>query len=203
MKDILIYIMIITSILLLILYGGFIKDKCELFETVRSKLVSNSNYYAKADVLNNQQYTFNSTNICVFDKVNKDMECITADEYFNAVELETLPFRMDAVCIDEECLYKDDADVLTGNKGFKIAHNELPSKYNKGMLKCVSMSKVDAVSCSGIPLNNIQTFIDAGCAGSQKYTFGNSSVSYDMLSALPDWNPNVNLKSSNIKAIHN
>ena len=203
MKDILIYIMIITSILLLILYGGFIKDKCELFETVISKLVSNSNYYAKADVLKNQQYTFNSTNICVFDKEKNDMECINAGQLFNALELQKLPFRMNTVCIDEECLYKDDAEVLTGNKGFKLAHNELPSKTNKGALKCVSMSKVDAVSCSGIPLNNIQTFIDSNCAGSRKYTFGNSSVSYDMLSALPDWNPNVILDSSNIKAIHN
>ena len=130
----------------------------------------NSNFYELTDtnssnVLNGSNisrtsinYALGASNVCIYETNSSgtrvtDIECMTSGELQNALSLPQS--RRDRVCIDEECLTKDDIKVLHGENPFqlKLRGDVMPTYDNKQNLNCLGRGIEDISACSDRPVS--------------------------------------------------
>jgi hypothetical protein len=98
----------------------------------------------------NDIHSIGATNICIYkynddDDNTMDMECISAGQLGIVRDLPKA--RREKVCIDEECIDKEDVKLLNGEIDFRLSHNNKVTDLDK----CLHLGSVPAQGCLGPP----------------------------------------------------
>ena len=96
----------------------------------------------------NNIHSIGATNICIYkydddDDNIMDMECISAGQLGIVRDLPKA--RREEVCIDEECIGKEDVKLLNGEIDFRLSHNNKVTDLDK----CLHLGSVKAQGCLG------------------------------------------------------